>query len=612
MSKIDVRRHSSPAEVHYEPLAKKVFSTDIARLRAITPDGRVLLAKAPQFCRMERALIARLVKEKPIKKPQVMAEFGFPGRMFNAALDTATGLVESATTLAHLALETTRERLCRGLAHYMEAGDDPSRTGELNGRRRNLLRLLAQEARQEKRLLHPKIFPGGDHYYDQRKGTPWKKAYRAKRSDHLSANGGADERCGNQTFQITLGATEMIGARLWQTFHLKHSGNEVATFRSLHDNVQGLIAAVQANAQSPKRVDVEVWRDGAGKRISPAQQRRMQEAGLVPASTQTIKRASPEGRIGLTIDFRRHKGRHWYIHVSREEKALPKPALPTGWMGIDLNCDSIASAVVTVDGGRAVLESYHKAAFPKGGLGGARRTILCTEIRRLVDEAQDRSLGISLEYLDFESSKKFLKSKLGAMLRAMPYRQIRRTFERRCLETGVPFRYVPPKYSSLVGAVLSSRWPQLGRDQAAAAVLSLRASEKGNLWLEAACEQAVLAERTSLRLNAKGLCGHTVTVEHVDAPPPQMGNHGRQMDRPRYPVEPAFKWQVACGRMVSDAFSTLRAFRVLKLPELRRAAKARKRIPNARCLRFEMPPVIKLPRQNVTVLPLCSSLIKEA
>ena len=113
-------------------------------------------------------------------------------------------------------------------------------------------------------------------------------------------------------------------------------------------------------------------------------------------------------------------------------------------------------------------------------------------------------MGVALEYLDFEHCKRWLKSKLGAMLRAMPYRQIRAIFERRCLEAGVPLRYVPPKYSSLLGALLSVRWPMLGRDQAAAAVISLRASATGNPWLEMACAQAAKAERLRLRLNRKG------------------------------------------------------------------------------------------------------------
>ena len=175
-----------------------------------------------------------------------------------------------------------------------------------------------------------------------------------------------------------------------------------------------------------------------------------------------------------------------------------------------------------------------------------------------------------------------------------------------------PLGYVPPKYSSLLGALLSARWPQLGRDQAAGAVLALRASEVGNPWLEHACEQAAKAERISLRLNAKGRYGHTLVVEAERPPLTSKENAGRQMDSPRYPVEPALQWQVACGRKVRDAFATMAALRADVLRERRRAAKAQKCIPPARYLHFEMPQRIKLGSAGRFYVPSDSSLITVA
>lgn len=109
------------------------------------------------------------------------------------------------------------------------------------------------------------------------------------------------------------------------------------------------------------------------------------------------------------------------------------------------------------------------AYYPANGPAGPRRAELCRIIVRIVAEAKARGLGVALEYLDFEHCKRWLKSKLGSLLRVMPYRQIRAIFDRRCLEAGVPLRYVPPKHTSLLGALLSVRWPGLGRDEAAAA-----------------------------------------------------------------------------------------------------------------------------------------------
>ncbi len=118
MPKIDIRKHASAAAVHYEPLPQKLYATDIARLRGITPAGRELLAKAPGFCRLERAIIARVLAGKPVNKAAMLAEFGLPGRMFNAAQDSAIGLIKAAKACADLALEGTREAIARGLVQY--------------------------------------------------------------------------------------------------------------------------------------------------------------------------------------------------------------------------------------------------------------------------------------------------------------------------------------------------------------------------------------------------------------------------------------------------------------------------------------------------------------
>ena len=611
MPKIDIRKHASAVAVHYEPLPQKLYATDIARLRGITPAGRELLAKAPGFCRLERAIIARILAGKPVNKAAILTEFGLPGRMFNAAQDSAVGLIRSAKACAELALEGTREAIARGLVQYSEAEADPGRQGELRGRRRRLARLVEQEARHERIVQRPGIFPGGDLFRAQHKSPKWKQAYLAKRSNHLSANGGADEEHGNKTLQVTLGPVEQIGDRLWQWFFLKHSRKPVATFRLWASECADLVQAVQANGPSVRKVPSLVWFGADGKKIYPVRQKQMEQAGERPASTRLIDRAVTAGRIGLTIDLRRQENGHWYIHVSREQKDLPQAYVPHAWLGIDLNCDSVASAVVSMRGGLPVLESFGKEHFPAGGPAGERTEVLHGIINRLVAEAKHRRLGIALEYLDFEHCKRWLRTKLGALLHLMPYRQIRGIFERRCREAGVPLRYVPPKYSSLLGALLSAKWPQLGRDQAAGAILALRASETGNPWLERACEQATKAERVSFRLNRKGQFGHTLVVEASAPPPTSNGNPGRQMDRPCFPVEPALQWQVACGRKISDAFSTLAALRAASLQERRRAAKAQKRS-NGQIPRFKMPLLLKLDPPEPLRSSARSSLLKVA
>jgi len=157
---------------------------------------------------------------------------------------------------------------------------------------------------------------------------------------------------------------------------------------------------------------------------------------------------------------------------------------------------------------------------------------------------------VVLEYLDFEHSKRWMRTKLGAMLRIMPYRKIRQAFERQCMEQGVHLRYVKSGYASLLGAVLSS-YPKLGRDQAAAAVIGQRASEEGNTWLEKQCKNLATQERTKLRLNRKRKFGCTVTTEGAlmdrqleDQPARENSSLDRSADVHRF--------QRCAGRAISD------------------------------------------------------------
>ncbi len=100
------------------------------------------------------------------------------------------------------------------------------------------------------------------------------------------------------------------------------------------------------------------------------------------------------------------------------------------------------------------------------------------------------------------------------MLRVMPYRKIRKAFERRCMKHGVVLRYVKSQYTSTLGAVLTD-YPNLGRDQAAAAVIGLRGLEAGNSWLERQSREIAEQERSRLRINRKGQFGCTVTTDGV-------------------------------------------------------------------------------------------------
>jgi len=185
-----------------------------------------------------------------------------------------------------------------------------------------------------------------------------------------------------------------------------------------------------------------------------------------------------------------------------------------GAIGVDLNCDSIADAWVTMADGAPLIVEHQKRKYDPAWSRARKEAWIYEQISQLVLLAKAKRLMVCLEYLDFEHCKRWLRTKLGAMLRIMPYRKMRQAFERRCREHGVVLRYVKSNYTSLLGAVLSD-YPNLGRDQAAGAIIGLRGMEAGNQWLEARCQALAVEERARLRINRKGGFGCTVTIDGV-------------------------------------------------------------------------------------------------
>jgi hypothetical protein len=66
---------------------------------------------------------------------------------------------------------------------------------------------------------------------------------------------------------------------------------------------------------------------------------------------QPVRRKVTTGRVPLTVWLIRHENGQWYVHVSWIRQAAEPDYTPTGSIGVDLNCDSIAwSRVRMVDG----------------------------------------------------------------------------------------------------------------------------------------------------------------------------------------------------------------------------------------------------------------------
>ena len=159
-------------------------------------------------------------------------------------------------------------------------------------------------------------------------------------------------------------------------------------FRLRADENEALVGILRLNAAAKQLAEVDAWLDEAGTLIHPKQVARMVKEGQTPASTRKVMRAVTVGWTALNEMLHRHEDGRWYAHLSYGQTSFPQPHDPVGWMGIDLNADSIAHACLSND---QVLLSYGKTHFPQGGPRGARATELYQQVNALVAEAQVRA-----------------------------------------------------------------------------------------------------------------------------------------------------------------------------------------------------------------------------
>ncbi len=75
-------------------------------------------------------------------------------------------------------------------------------------------------------------------------------------------------------------------------------------------------------------------------------------------------------------------------------------------------------------------------------------------INKLISYAQSTKSTIVLEALDFEGAK-IGDCNISKLLHGIPYRKIRSIFLRKCLESGVPIRFVRPSYTSVLGGIFT-------------------------------------------------------------------------------------------------------------------------------------------------------------
>ena len=481
--KIDIQKIATPVCEYYESVEDSIPITLTGRLKGVTPEGREILLQRKPFCRLLRTLVKQLQSGKTPNKAALCGTFHLPARMYNTAKMAADGIILSAVESQKRALEDVEIDINR---QVVEAFNGPS--DELQGRVKKLMRLY----RKRKHLLAQQGRPHihfGKRFYQDQEAAGWKKAYDDARNDRIGCLGSADETAGNSTFQLKPVSTD---GRL--RFELYHAG-KLMGYVTLKPKEREQLEAVLAINWQPFTFTKAISKQGKRK-------------------GRLVDRKVTIGRVPLTVWLIQEENGHWYVHISFFRDKTQPDYSPVGAIGVDLNCDSIAETRVQVADGEPLVLHQEKRMFNPAWSKEQKEAWIHERIREIVLEAKAQRYMVVLEYLDFEHCKRWLRTKLGAMLRVMPYRRIRKAFERKCMEHGVVLRYVKSNYTSILGAVLTS-YPNLGRDQAAAAVIGLRALDEGNAWLEQQCKVLAAQERARLRINRKSKFGCTVTIDGV-------------------------------------------------------------------------------------------------
>ena len=516
---IDIRKTASPICEFYESVVDSIPITFTGRLRGITAEGHAMLLLRKPFCRLLRTLVKQIQSGKVPDKPALCQAFGLPARIYNTAKMAAEGIILSAIESQKAALEDVEMDINR---QVVEAFNGPYQ--EQPGRVRKLMRLYKQQKKLLAQQDRPHIHFGGRYYHEQEKAG-WKKAYDDARNDRIGCLGSADETAGNSTFQLK---PVSIDGKL--IFNLFHAGKLMGHL-TLKPKEREQLEAIQALNCQPFTFSKVVSKYGKNK-------------------GQPVNRRVSTGRVPLTIWLLHKENGHWYVHISFFKDKTQPDYTPVGAIGVDLNCDSIADTRVQMADGEPLVLHHEKRMFDPAWSKEKKEAWLHEQIRGIVSEAKAQNCMVALEYLEFEHCKRWLRTKLGAMLRVMPYRKIRKAFERKCMEQGVVLRYVKSNYTSLLGAVLTS-YPNLGRDQAAAAIIGLRGSEDGNAWLEKHCKILATQEGIRLRVNRKRKFGCTVTTEGVMMDR-QLENRpakgGSSLDR----SADVHRFQSCAGRAISD------------------------------------------------------------
>nr|WP_243146762.1 IS200/IS605 family accessory protein TnpB-related protein [Scytonema sp. UIC 10036] len=143
----------------------------------------------------------------------------------------------------------------------------------------------------------------------------------------------------------------------------------------------------------------------------------------------------------------------WYI-AATTDITLPEITSEylSGYVGVDLNADSVGWAVCDAQGNLLEYGDYKLDLHSK--TSNQREAILCDAATFVVSKAKQYNFPIASEQLDFWAKKKQLKEKgknYARMLSSFAYSQWHEALDNACQKHGIYHKKVNPAYSSLVG-----------------------------------------------------------------------------------------------------------------------------------------------------------------
>jgi IS605 OrfB family transposase len=292
------------------------------------------------------------------------------------------------------------------------------------------------------------------HPNDHARLARWRARWDAERAKGFMLIGGSDEVAGNKSCRASIDKIGdlSLALRLPDALAPGYGRSQAKTLTiagiKIGDTADCVLRAIASNARPGARVAL-TWRFVRDTDFKP------------------------DGRLSA-----------WRVCCTLRE-GLPEPAPTAGRpvLGVDINADHLALALVSADGNP--LETWRLDLDLRGKSTPQRRAIVEAMAIQLGGIALSKGASIALEDLDFARKKREIgqaRERLeprqpgyARMLSALPYAALGTAIGRRAARVGVAVRLVNPAYTSLIGEVNWMRRYGLTRHQGAAVAIARRA-----------------------------------------------------------------------------------------------------------------------------------------